>query len=117
MLTTGFALAVITSGGFYIIYTKLPAWCKRWMVKHSLLTDIVACVFTYALFGGTVTALFAAAFVGLFVSMLLALLNNEVTAEAMERLGQRAKELQGKFAEYVAGMIQKEQACTSQANS
>jgi hypothetical protein len=109
MLTTGFALAVITSTGFYVIYTKLPSWIKGWMLKHSLITDVVACVFTYALFGGTVTALFAAAFVGLFVSMLLALLNNQITAEAIENLGERFKALQAKFAEYIAAMIKHNQ--------
>lgn len=101
MLSSGLALAVLTSTGFYLIYTKLPGWAKKWMIKHSLLTDVVACVLTYVLFGGTVTALFAAAFVGIIISLMLAILNNEVTAEAVDRLVAKAKTVQKKFVEYL----------------
>lgn len=97
MLTSGLALAILTSTGFYLIYMKLPARVKAWMVKHSLLTDFVACVLTYMLFGGTVTALFASAFVGIIISIMLAILNNEVSAAALERLLARAKEIRNKM--------------------
>lgn len=108
MLTTGFALAVLTSAGFYFIYTKLPGWAKKWVVKHALITDVVACVFTYLLFGGTIVSLFAAAFVGIIVSLMLAILGNEVTAAALERFVERLKELRNKFVAYLEQQLQKE---------
>ena len=106
MLTTGLALAVLTSTGFYMIYNKLPGWARRWMVKHSLLTDVTACVLTYILMGGTLTALFAAAFVGIIISIMLAILNNEVTAAAADRLVERIKDLQQKLVDSLVAMIQ-----------
>ena len=107
MLVNGFALAIATVVGFYLIYMKLPGRVRKWLQKHALLTDCVACVLTYMLFGGTLVALFAAAFVGIITSLLLALLNNEVTAEAMTLLAGRIKDLQKKFVEYIAAQIQK----------
>ena len=76
------------------------------MVKHSLLTDTAACVLTYVLFGGTVTALFAAAFVGIIVSLMLAILNNEITAKAVDRLVNRIRELHKKFIDSLVTMIE-----------
>ena len=76
------------------------------MVKHSLLTDTAACVLTYVLFGGTVTALFAAAFVGIIVSLMLAIMNNEVTAKAVDRLTTRIRELHKKFVDSLVNMIE-----------
>lgn len=86
MLTTGLSLAVLTVSGFYMIYLKLPASIQAFMQKHALLTDITACVLTYALFGGTIVSLFAAAFVGLFVSILLALMNDPRTRGSLENM-------------------------------
>ena len=109
MLTSGLSLAVLTCSGFYLIYTKLPARIKQWMVKHSLITDITACVLTYTLFGGTITALFAAAFTGIIISILLALLNNEVTAEALEMYSKKLQNIKTKFVEHIAQQIKKQE--------
>jgi hypothetical protein len=105
MLVTGFSLAVLTCAGFWLIYVKLPQRIKNFMVKHSLFTDMVACFLTYALFGGTLTALFAAAFTGIFISILLALLNNEITAEALKMYAEKLKTLKAKFVDYVAQQV------------
>ena len=79
------------------------------MIQHSLLTDVVACVLTYMLFGGTLTALFAAAFTGIIISILLALLNNETTAEAMHMYAEKIKSLKEKFVNYMAEQVKKGQ--------
>ena len=89
MLTTGFSLAILTSAGFLLIYHKLPASIRGFVQRHVLLTDISACILTYMLFGGTIVALFAAAFTGLFVSFILALLQDERTAAAVGALAKK----------------------------
>ena len=71
MLTMGFSLAVLTTAGFVVIYRKLPERIRRSMERHDLLTDGLAMAGTYVLIGGSVTGLFAAAFVGLLTSALL----------------------------------------------
>lgn len=76
MIADGLSLAVLTTIGFVIVYTKLPKFICRFFERFSLLTDILALVLTYMLFGRTLTALFAAAFTGLFVSGLLKIANN-----------------------------------------
>ena len=76
MLINGLTLAVLTTTGFVIVYKKLPRKIRKLIEKHSLITDAVALLLTYILFGGTLTALVAAAMVGVFVSILLHIANN-----------------------------------------
>lgn len=92
MFTTGLALACVSAAGFYMVWRKLPRRLRRFMQKHALLTDFVACMLTYALFGGTIVALFAAAFMGVITSIMLALMNNPGTAALMERTAIRLGE-------------------------
>lgn len=70
------------------------------MQKHALFTDSIACILTYALFGGTLVALFAAAWMGLIVSMLLALTSNPSTNLLLERYARKIAELKDKFIEW-----------------
>lgn len=77
MLTTGFMLGCLTVGGFYLIYRKFPHRLKRYLCERPLLSDLVAAIFTYILFSGTIIGLFAAAFAGIIVSILLAIRKNE----------------------------------------
>ena len=79
MITTSLALALLTGTGFYLLYSKLPRRIRKFMQRHVLLTDTVACLLTYVLFGGTLIALFAAAWLGVIVSILLAITSNPVT--------------------------------------
>jgi len=77
MISTAFALALLTTGGFLIIYQKFPPGLKRFIQKHPLLSDMVALLLIYVLLGGTLTALIAASICGLFVSMLLHVANHK----------------------------------------
>jgi len=76
LITNGLTLAILTTTAFFIVYKKLPRKIRRWVQAHTLLTDVVALLLTYMLFGGTLTALFAAAMTGLFVSGLLYISNH-----------------------------------------
>ena len=60
-----------SAAGFGLTYTRLPEAFKEFCLKHPLLTDLVATYVTYEIFGGTLTALMAAGFVSVFVSVLL----------------------------------------------
>jgi hypothetical protein len=76
MLTTALALAILTTAGCMAVYKKLPRKVRRFIEKHSLMTDLFTLIMVYTLLGGTLTALMAGAFVGLFVSGLLHISNN-----------------------------------------
>jgi hypothetical protein len=93
MITTGLALAALTGAGFYLIYRKLPGRLRRFLQRHILLTDAVACLLTYILFGGTLVALFAAAWIGLIVSIMLALISNPSTNVLLEQVALRCRKL------------------------
>ena len=92
MIVEGLALAGLTSLGFYFLFAKLPERVQKFLLKHPLLTDAVACVGTYALFGGSLTALFASAWVCVAVSAMLALMNNETTAKMISATANKIKE-------------------------
>jgi hypothetical protein len=71
MLSNALTLAAFTSAGFFIIYNKLPLRIKMLMIRYDLITDFLALMLTYIVFGGTVTALIAAALVSIIISILL----------------------------------------------
>ena len=93
MIGNGLSLAVITGAAFYVLYKKLPRPIRRWMHKHVLITDAVCMLLTYALFGGTLVALFAAAWLGLIVSLLLFVMQNQEAKELIEGTLARVKQL------------------------
>lgn len=97
MITTGFTLACLSAAGFYMVFRHLPRRVRKFMQKHALFTDAVACLMTYMLFGGTLVALFAAAWMGILVSTLLALTANPSTAAMMERWACKIGELKDGF--------------------
>lgn len=76
MVSTGFALALLTTAGALAIYSKLPKRIRRLVIKYQLLTDVLTLIGVYLLLGGTITALFAAAICGLAVSALLYVANH-----------------------------------------
>ena len=76
-MSTAFALALLTTTGCYIVYKKLPRKVRRFLEKHSLMTDIGTLIAVYMILGGTLTALMAGAMCGIFVSVLLHVANNE----------------------------------------
>jgi len=93
MVVNGLSLAILTGAAFYFIFNKLPKRMRRFMQRHMLLTDAVACLLTYMLFGGTLVALFAAAWLGLIISVMLTLLNNKKISKAIERLASKLTQL------------------------
>jgi len=105
MIETGFSLAVLTAGGFYLLYRKLPVWMRDFMQKHVLLTDLTACFLTYALFGGTIVALFAAAWVGLMVSTVLAITSNKKSNAVVEYYVAKLYALVKKAGEWVSNRV------------
>lgn len=68
MITNSVVLAILTFGGFFVIFIKSPNWIKKLIIKFPLLFDAIACVLTYVLFGRTITALMASAMLGLMIS-------------------------------------------------
>lgn len=107
MFTTGFTLAVLTTVGFYLVYRKVPASVKRLLEKYSLVTDLVACILTYIMFGGTIVALFASAWVGIFVSILLAIMSNPTTAAALDHYMGKLVELKNKLVAWLSANMSK----------
>ena len=100
MVTTGFTLAALTGAGFYMVFNKLPRKVRKFMQKHVLFTDTIACLFTYVLFGGTLLGLFASAWMGIIVSSILALTANPVTNDILERFGNKIGQLKDCFIEW-----------------
>ena len=76
MMTTALSLAILTTVGAIIIYQKLPRKVRRFLEKHSFMTDLFTLFAVYALLGGTLTALMAGAMCGIMVSILLHIANN-----------------------------------------
>jgi len=71
--------AILGSGsaaGFGLTYTRLPVAFKDFCLRHPLLTDLIATYATYEILGGTLTALMAAGFVSVLVSVLLYVFNH-----------------------------------------
>lgn len=75
MIVEAAILGSASAAGFGLTYTRVPEQVKEFCLRHPLLTDVVATYLTYELLGGTLTALLAAGFVSVFVSILLYLLN------------------------------------------
>lgn len=75
MITEAAILGGASAAGFGLTYTRLPTAFKEFCLKHPLLTDLLATWVTYEILGGTLTALMAAGFVSVLVSILLYVLN------------------------------------------
>lgn len=112
MLTNAFALALITSGGFIAVYSKLPRKLRKWIENHELLADGCALFLTYLLLGGTLTALTAGAMVGLMTSGLLHVAKNKEDFEyllvAKEWAGEAIGELSSKLNVWAHGFRKKQ---------
>lgn len=71
MLSNAVTLSLLTVVSGYIIFRKLPTKLQAAVMKWPAVTDIIALLGTYLLFGGTVTALIAGALTSVLVSALL----------------------------------------------
>ena len=108
MITTGLSLALLTSAGFYLLFVKMPKKIRRFMQKHVLFTDTVACLLTYILFGSTLIALFAAAWLGIIVSCILAITSNPALNGILERFLDKIGELKDVFVDWVTAQVNKD---------
>jgi Ca2+/Na+ antiporter len=102
MIVSGLTLAILTGTAFYFIFRKLPRSIRRFLQKHILFTDAVACLLTYMLLGGTLVALFASAWLCVITTVLLHLSNNPATAVLMERFAYKVGQMKDSFINWAA---------------
>lgn len=76
MLSNALAISIMVTGSFLFLYQKMPPSVRAFIVKYSIIADVLAMVSTYWMFGGTVTALMAGAMVDLMISALLYIANH-----------------------------------------
>ena len=105
MVLNSLLLAAITGTGLFLIFNKLPLKMRLWLHNHMLVTRFGCAVLTYTVLGGSVTALFAAAWLDLFVSVVMHLYSKPETHTAMTRLGAYIKVMYNKIAKVVGSAI------------
>lgn len=110
MLSNAMSIAVMVTAGFFLLYQKLPRNIRRYIVKYSLITDFLAMVATYYMFGGTVTALMAGAIVDIMISAMLHVANHPQDFEWLFDAFKTVKELVVKFQDYLKQINQQYQA-------
>jgi hypothetical protein len=71
VILEGAILGGFSAAGFGLTYTRLPEPVKKFVTDHPLMTDIALTTATYHVLGGTLTALFAAGFMSILISLLL----------------------------------------------
>lgn len=107
------ALSILTTGGFAIIVGKFPPKLRHYIVKYELFTEIVTIVLAYVILGGTLTALFASAMVGLQVSALLYIAKHpekfeylgdirDAVGEALDFMNRKVEEIATAYSDWKA---------------
>jgi hypothetical protein len=96
MMANALSISILVTAGFYMLYQKLPARMKEYIVRYSLIADFFAMVATYYMFGGTVTALMAGAIVDLMISAMLHIANHPADFEWLFDIMKAIKELMEK---------------------
>lgn len=66
MIMAGFFLGAITFCGWAFAFSQMPTGVQKFFAQHNFLTDALVIMGTYYTLGGTIVALFAAAFLGVF---------------------------------------------------
>lgn len=105
MILNSLLLAAITGTGFFLIFNRLPLKIRLWLHNHMLATRVGCAVLAYTLLGGTLTALFSAAWLDLFVSVIMHLQSKPETHTAISRLGAYIKTMYNKIAKVVGDAI------------
>ena len=105
MIIDSLILAAITGAGFYLIFNQLPLKARLWLLNHRLVTRIGCAIGVYGLLGGTLTALFAAGFLDLFVGILLNILGDKEAAAALNKLGAYLNELRAKLVKGITNVV------------
>lgn len=96
MIFEGFALGILTTTGWCMLFRQLPVSVQNWIIKHSLLTDFAALVTTYFLLGGGLTAMFASAVADILISAMLHIANHPQDFEWLFDALRMIRELFGK---------------------
>ena len=76
MLIDGFILGTITFFGWAFAFSQMPKGVRDFFAQHNFLTDALVILGTYYTLGGTIVALFAAAFLGIFFESFTYILRN-----------------------------------------
>lgn len=76
MLIDGFILGTITFFGWAFAFSQMPKGVRDFFAQHNFLTDALVILGTYYTLGGTIVALFAAAFLGIFFESFTYVLRN-----------------------------------------
>jgi hypothetical protein len=105
MILDSLLLAAITGTGMYFIFRALPLKVRLFLHNHMLATRLACAILTYTLLGGSLTALFAAAWLDLFVSILMELYRNPESAEAMGRLSAMVSEFRSKVTGWICNSV------------
>jgi hypothetical protein len=71
MLLVSLIMGLATFLAFMLAWIKLPYGLRKFLVRHSTLTDLTATVLSYLLHGQTATAILAAGIVAVSVSVCL----------------------------------------------
>lgn len=69
MLLEAGILGGLSATGFLLTFSRLPKKLKKLVTDHPLITDIAATAATYKLLGMTLTALTAAGFMSVLISV------------------------------------------------
>jgi hypothetical protein len=101
MLANALSISALVTASFFMLYQKLPRNIRRYIVKYSLVTDFLAMIITYYMFGGTVTALLAGAIVDLMISAMLHIANHPQDFEWLFDAFKMIKELLDKAQIYL----------------
>ena len=101
MIVESVVLSVATGLGFYLVYEALPLSVKMWLINHRLATRVICAAGVYTLLGGTIIALFSAAFLDLMIGTLLNILGDPEASESFHKLGAYLSGLRQKF---ISGM-------------
>ena len=101
MIGTALSLSILTTSGLVVTFQKLPPRLKEFFIKHELLTEILAMLLEYIILGGTLTALFAGALVGLQISVLLYIVNRSEQFEYLNDFKQAIVDTLNKLSDYL----------------
>lgn len=105
MIFNAILLSILSTSAFWIIYVKMPAAIRRFLVKHTLFTDVVATICTYVLFGGGATVLLASAMTCIQTSLLLAIAKDPEMSAVCSAFGQRLTGFQSKAVGMLKAMM------------
>jgi len=105
MIFNAILLSILSTGAFWIIYAKCPPSIKKFIIKHTLFSDVVATVCTYILFGGGATVLLASAMTCIETSLLLAIGKDPELSAALSAMGRKITEFQSKASKYLKAVM------------